>query len=206
MTCTHCGHEFCWVCLSSNWSDHNCNVYEELEQQDENRRARFFSQRVNVHRRSELFARESLQKVGGTMEAIAEKLHVEDEEEAQNILEFAMKTLVDARGFLLNSYIAAFGLNRDDVYKEEFETHQAQVELLTERLSLLTENIHAVFEPGEAQQLRSRFQAIMLTGGALALYIRRIDLFMSNVMSLKEDETTAALESKNNATTKSRDI
>lgn len=182
MTCTHCGHEFCWVCLSSNWSDHNCNIYGELEEQDENRRARFFSRRVEVHRRSELFARNSLLKTEDTVGEIAATLILDDEDEAHRILEYALRILVDARRFLLNSYIAAFGLNRDFSYRKEFETHQAQVEVLTERLSLLTENIPAVFQEGEEKELRSRMQAISLTGSALALYIRRIDLFMSNFM------------------------
>ena len=117
------------------------------------------------------------------MVEISRRLHFEDIDDAHDILEFALKTLASARCFLLNSYIAAFGLNRDDVYRKEFETHQAQVELLAERLSLLTENISKTFEPGEENELRSRLQSVLLTGGALSLYIRRIDLFMSNFMS-----------------------
>lgn len=183
MTCTHCGHEFCWVCLSPNWNDHNCNIYQELEQRDDNRRARFFSRRVDAHRISEQFAREGLRQVEDTMDDLAMKVRISDEEEAHKTLECAFKILADARNFLRNSYIAAFGLNRDDIYRQEFETHQAQVELLTERLSLLTESISRSFQTGDERDLHARFKAIILTSGALSLYIRRVDLFMSNFMS-----------------------
>lgn len=60
---------------------------------------------------------------------------------------------------------------------------QAQVELLTERLSQLTENISVSTQGGEGRELQARFQAIVLTSGALSLYIKRVDLFMSNFMS-----------------------
>lgn len=185
MTCSHCGHEFCWVCLSPNWSDHSCNIFDELEQQDDdNRRARFFSNRVDAHRMSERFAREGLARLEDTMYALAGKFRAIDiDDEKADILEGALKILAHARNFLLNSYIAAFGLNRDDAYRREFETHQAQVELLTERLDLLTQSVTDEFQVGEDKELQSRFKAILLTSGALSLYIRRVDLFMSNFMS-----------------------
>uniref|UniRef100_A0A7S3P536 RBR-type E3 ubiquitin transferase n=1 Tax=Amphora coffeiformis TaxID=265554 RepID=A0A7S3P536_9STRA len=185
MTCTHCGHEFCWVCLSPNWSDHSCNIFQELEQQDDaNRRARFFSHRVNAHRMSERFAREGIKQLDDTIEDLARKIYVEDEEEAYQCIENGLTVLADARNFLLNSYIAAFGLNRDNVYKHEFETHQAQVELLTERLSQLTESLEGEsFKAGEEKVFQARLKSILLTSGALSLYIRRVDLFMSSFMS-----------------------
>lgn len=181
MTCLQCGHEFCWVCLSPNWSDHSCNIFEELEEQDDdNRRARFFSNRVDAHRMSERFAREGLTRLEDTMYVLASKFRATDIDELADILEGALTILATARNFLLNSYIAAFGLNRDDVYRREFETHQAQVELLTERLDLLTQSVAEDFQVGEEKDLRARFKGVFLTSGALSLYIRRVDLFMSN--------------------------
>lgn len=112
------------MCLSPNWSDHSCNIFEELEEQDDNRRARFFSRRVDAHRMSARFALEGIKRLEDTVEDLASKLFVEDEEEAYNVLKNGLTILADARSFLFNSYIAAFGLNRDDVYKSEFETHQ----------------------------------------------------------------------------------
>jgi hypothetical protein len=182
MTCTQCGHQFCWVCMSSNWADHNCNVFDDLEQDDGTRRARFFSQRVVAQQESEDFAQHSLQKLDKLTDKMWRKFSFLDDE-AFDSFESALEILIAARSFLKNSYISAFGLNRDDVYREEFETHQAHVTSLTERLSLLTANLPDDFDTEEENQVRSRFQAIRLTSSAVSLYIQRIDAFMANFMS-----------------------
>jgi hypothetical protein len=182
MSCTQCGHQFCWVCMSPNWADHNCNVFDDLEQDDGTRRARFFSQRVLAQQQSEDFARHSEQTLDTLTDKMWRKFSFLDDE-AFDIFERALKIIVDARSFLKNSYVSAFGLDRDDVYRQEFETHQAHVTSLSERLSLLTANLPDDFDTEEEKLVRSRFQAIRLTSSAISLYIQRIDAFMANFMS-----------------------
>lgn len=169
--------------MSPNWADHNCNdVFDDLEQDDGTRRAGFFSRRVLAQQQSEDFARHSLQILDTLTDKMWRKFSFLDDE-AFDIFERALKILVDARSFLKNSYVSAFGLNRDDVYRQEFETHQAHVTSLTERLSLLTANLPDDFDTEEEKLVRSRFQAIRLTSSAISLYIQRIDAFMANFMS-----------------------
>jgi hypothetical protein len=62
----------------------------------------------------------------------------------------------------MNSYIAAYGMKSNQVYREHFETHQAQLQIFTEGLSFLTENIPRLFEPHEEDEFRVRFKAILL--------------------------------------------
>ena len=83
---------------------------------------------------SERFARDGINRLEDTVDDLARKLYLEDAEEVYNTLESGLKMLVEARNFLLNSYIAAFGLTRDDVYKHEFETHQVSCSRTNEKL------------------------------------------------------------------------
>jgi hypothetical protein len=84
----------------------------------------------------------------------------------------------------MNSYIAAYGMKSNQVYRERFELHQAQLQMFTERLSFLTENIPRLFEAHEEEEFRVRFKAIFLYSTCASNYIIRVDYFVSHVIKI----------------------
>ena len=90
-------------------------------------------------------------------------------------VEEAAEALLTARRFLKHSYVAAWAI-RDDVAKREvFESHQATLELLTERLSRMTmANIDPIFHEHGAKGIRDHFRSMAFHTSSVMEYMQRI--------------------------------
>jgi hypothetical protein len=152
-----------------------CNRYEasECAADDLERRALFVADRFQAHDGAEKFARDQYQSFHEKPEKLAETFWflTEDDEE---ILFCALETVVDARVFLKNSYIASFGLRNEPDNLGILESHQAALELFTERLSQLTEtNLQRLYlEKGE-QKVKSHFRGLAFYYASVRNYMER---------------------------------
>jgi hypothetical protein len=97
---------------------------------------------------------------------------VNDNDEAT--LHDALETVIDARKFLKNSYIASFGLRSEAAKLGILESHQSALEMFTERLSQLTEtNLQRCFlEKGE-QGVTSHFRGLSFYRVSVENYMGR---------------------------------
>jgi hypothetical protein len=169
MNCSQCGADFCWLCLAplrSHLEGHTCNRYDPVNsaQDDQERRALFYVGRHQAHNDALLFAQGQLRKIesGRKNSDVLDIYH-------ESLLA-AVKTLVTAREFLKNSYIAAWAL-RNDVQREIFESHQATLEHVTEQLSYrTTQNVDAVY----SDRIQSHFRSIDFLTICVTKYMQRI--------------------------------
>ena len=181
MTCTSCGTEFCWICLSLDWQDHVCNVFDSLTGVDDFERLRFFSHRVNAHLQSGRAAQTLLDNFEEHAQAIQYHTRFCDDTHL-TILKGAWITLVRGRKYLANSYIAAYGMPEEmETYvQEEFQSHQSQLQLFLEQLSLLCDNVPNIYKTAgrSERDFRLRIRGIRFCAVAVSGYMHRVDSFM----------------------------
>lgn len=142
MTCT-CGVQFCWLCLtqlSRHSENHTCNRYDPTDDanDDHERRALFVAERYDAHLQAEQFAESQYKTTKEKPEKLVEIFWFLTQED-EDRLNDALLTLCKARKFLRNSYVASFGLRDHPGLLETLENYQSALEMLTERLSQLTE-------------------------------------------------------------------
>mmetsp|Transcript_29925 Transcript_29925/g.45997 ORF Transcript_29925/g.45997 Transcript_29925/m.45997 type:complete len:1188 (-) Transcript_29925:232-3795(-) len=185
MTCGKCHQEFCWLCLSVlGFHDevHACNQYDPAEdaEDDYERHALFVYDRYQAHDESEDFARLHMKKVSEQPEKLVEMFWFLTNED-ERVLHDGLETVIRARQVLKNSYVASFGLRKDPQKMQSLQSHQAALELFTERLSQLTErNLHSLLaEKGQARLIQ-HFQGLAFYSVSVSRYMQRfLDLCTS---------------------------
>ena len=180
MTCQKCKTQFCWLCLTKlhvHSQAHTCNSYDPgMDADDESeRRALFVTDRYKAHEEGEKFALDQARDFENKAEKLVEMfwfLSVDHEE----ILRMVLETLVDARTFLKHSYVAAFGMRKEPARLKRLETHQATLELFTERLSQLAEtNLHPLYLVHGEEHVKNHFRAMSFYQVSVANYMERIN-------------------------------
>lgn len=176
--CTQCGFDFCWLCLAQlqmHMEPHACNRYDQSSnaENDEERRALFFTERYQAHDEAEDFSKDQVKITAEKADKIAKKFWFLSEDHYDTLVE-AQKTLVTARNFLKFSFIAVWAM-REPVKRGFFESHQATLEMVTERLNQMTtarwEDIYKVH--GE-RALNLHFRSMAFLTLSVRSYIQRI--------------------------------
>lgn len=184
MTCSQCGTNFCWLCLSllqTHSEAHTCNRYDPVssEGDDEMRRSLFFTARYQSHKEAGEFAQKHFRQMEET-DMIADENWFVADDNYDSILS-AVKILVVARTFLQNSYIAAWAMRNDTPRREVFEGHQATLELVTEQLSRKTMlKLHLLFQDQGAKGIREHFRSMDFLASSVLKYMERIRVSVSH--------------------------
>jgi hypothetical protein len=190
MQCSQCRFDFCWLCLGplrSHLEPHICNRYESHKsaEDDEERRALFFTDRFKAHDDAEVFAKREVQSFMEKKDKLSsETLWFASDDDLDGMLS-AAETLVQARHFLKNSYVAAWAMRKmthlDE--RDSFENHQANLELFTEKLSqLILTNVHNLYVEHGGRAIHMHFRAMTFSTASLVKY-------MSRIQSLMEQQT-----------------
>lgn len=180
MRCSMCRHDFCWLCLGhlrTHLEPHICNRYEphQSAEDDEERRALFFTDRFKAHDDAEMCAKGELRSFEEKKNKLAsETLWFASDEDLDNILH-ANRTLVRARSFLKNSYVAAWAMRKDLEHRDDFESHQANLELFTEKLSqLLLTKVQQLYTEQGARAIHMHFRAMVFSTASVISYMDRM--------------------------------
>ena len=162
MTCSRCRAEFCWLCLSPlrhHDEPHTCNRFEPQHgaRNERERRAVFFTDRYSAHSEALKYLLEI--KTNGTRDSLFHR--------APDLWELALKTLVEARLFLKNSYVAAWAMEEDSHKRKVFEGYQGNLEMFTEKLSRMVVQ-KVTWDQGNF------FRAVEFSTQSILKYIARI--------------------------------
>jgi ariadne-1 len=186
MRCSQCGHDFCWLCLTalgSHLEPHICNRYEPHQSaaNEDERRALFFTDRFKAHADAEQFAKREVLAFEEKREKLANEILWFASDEDLDNLYTAATSLVRARNFLKNSYVAAWAMRNDLEHRDVFESHQANLELFTEKLSqlLLLTKVHQLYIEQGARAIHMHFRAIAFSTGSILKYMDRVLDFMN---------------------------
>ena len=184
MICERCETQFCWLCLTklqAHSEDHVCNRYDPSSnaEDDLERRALFNADRYQAHDQAEQFALDQRKSLLEKPEKLTEMFwFLTTDDEA--ILQAALGTVIDARRFLKNSYIASFGSRSDSTKLAVLESQQAALEIFTERLSQLTEtNLQRLYTEKGEKRLQAHFRGLDFYRVSVMKYI---DRFLANVL------------------------
>jgi len=138
MTCSHCSHHFCWVCLGNfDHINHSCNKFKEETGVDPNsERARInkfihFYNRYMTHEQSSKLEDKLLKIAEETMQTLAGEGHSWIDVQ---FVKHATLTLMEARNMLKYTYTYGYFLP-EHVNRDLFEFLQSDLEAGTERLS-----------------------------------------------------------------------
>ena len=179
MTCP-CGVQFCWQCLtklSRHSESHTCNRYSPIAHSADNdeRRALFVAERYDAHLIAEEFATRQLESTKKRLEKLIETFSFLTEED-ETVLCDALLILCRARKYLRNSYIASYGLRANQLGLDVLENYQGALEMLTERLSELTEtNLHHLFMQKGEYAIKRHFHGLGFFSASVSNYIVRFN-------------------------------
>lgn len=179
MTCSRCGADFCWLCLSllqTHMQTHTCNQYDPTADaaDDEERRALFFTDRFQAHDDAGLYANDKLKVLNEKGESLAGRLWFVAEQEFETLVE-TTEELVAARQFLKWSYVAAWAIRSEPVKLDVFQMSQATLELVTERLTQMAlANLEQVFATQGERGVRLHFRAMTFLRSTIRRYKQRI--------------------------------
>jgi len=151
MTCGHCSHRFCWMCLGAfDHKDHSCNKLKEESGVDPNSsRAKlnkyiFFFSRYQNHQQSFLLEDKLMGKAQKIMQELTDKgiswIDVQ-------FIKQATQSLMECRNMLKYTYVYGHYLPKQ-VNRSIFEYLQADLEAAVEKLSELLE------APGDIDRLK----------------------------------------------------
>lgn len=186
MTCQHCRTEFCWLCLTklrAHLEAHSCNQYDATLDADNEieRRALFLADRYQAHEEAELFARD---QQSGIPEYTSNWFLSEGD---YVVLREALGVVVEARSFLKNTYITSFGLRKNATVLAEYTSHQGALELLTEKLSQLTEmNLLRIYAEKGEQSVINHFRRLRVYKVSVSNYMTRVLDLAPRDSSLKQ--------------------
>jgi ariadne-1 len=185
MKCTQCGFDFCWLCLAQlqmHMEPHACNRYDQSlnAEDDEERRALFFTERYQAHDEAEDFSRDQVRITAEKAEEIAKKFWFLSEAHYDTLVE-AQMTLVKARNFLKHSFIAVWAMRREPVKRGFFESHQATLEMVTERLSQMT-----IARWDEIYKLQGE-RALCLHFRSMGFLTLSVQSYIQRILSLESD-------------------
>jgi ariadne-1 len=183
--CTQCGFDFCWLCLAQlqmHMEPHACNRYDQASnaEDDEERRALFFTERYQAHDEAEDFSRDQVKITAEKADEIAKKFWFLSEDHYDTLVE-AQKTLVTARNFLKYSFIAVWAMRREPVKRGFFESHQATLEMVTERLSQMT-----IARWDEIYKLQGE-RALCLHFRSMGFLTLSVQSYMQRILTLESD-------------------
>ena len=187
MTCSQCSYEFCWLCLGplrNHLEPHSCNRYEQHEgaENESERRALFFSERFEVHDQAAAFAKNQAEAIVEKREKLATDMWFVSDEYL-DLRERAARTLLEARNFLKNSYVAAWAMKDKLDIRDSFESYQANLELFTEKLSLLLiamTKLHNLHHEGGERAIHMHFRAVLFSTTSIEKYMGRILSLLDN--------------------------
>ena len=151
---------------------HQCNKYEPHHgaRNERERRAAFFTDRYDAHSEALKYVMESNER-DGTRDSFSD--------EYLDLRELALKTMVDARVFLMNSYVAAWAMEEDSHTSKVFEGYQGNLELFTEKLNRMVVQ-QVTWDQGE-RQVTNFFRAMEFS-------TKSIQKYMARILALVEDE------------------
>jgi len=191
MTCSQCRAEFCWICLAplrSHQEAHTCNRYDPVsaaESPDE-ARALFFTDRYQVHEQSETYYATRLLSLDRQVTELTEKVWFRGDMDEVEIHRRVAHTLVQARHFLKSSYVEAWALKSDNASADQtrceiFESQQATLELITERLSHFSQrNLDQLFDHSHLLGIRMHYRTLSFLVSCVEQYQQRILALLNN--------------------------
>ena len=178
MRCSQCAYDFCWTCLGqldTHLAPHECNRYNPDASQQT--RSIFYSDRFQAHEEAERYARMHLSNLDNDVQQLFDRIYNLDDG-IPDIVKTTRETLLDARGFLKYSYVAAYGMSGDSLFLRSFESHQGALELVVEKLSVLSKySLLDVFVDEGRQALQMRLRS-------MAFYAMTIERYMERIQSL----------------------
>ena len=179
MNCRHCNTDFCWLCLSvlDAHLPHVCNRYDSIDsaEDDFERQALFTIKRYEAHGVAAEFTLDQYKSFDA--EKLLETFWFLDEDEDPEVLAEALKTLLAARDFVKNSYVAMMGLRGHEKNLKRHEEHHACLEMFTERLSQLTEtNLHRLYTLEGQLGIRLHFRRLAFYTASVTKYMERMAL------------------------------
>lgn len=183
MHCTLCGVHFCWLCLSDlrlHMEAHSCNTYNPMESadNDDERRAIFFTERFGSHWEGEHYCRKRLTHYESERESVVDRHWYLSGDQLNDVCD-ALDDIADARRFLQYSYVSAWSRSmRRDPDVARFTQLQAALENITERLSTLTlaANFESIYHE---HRLGSHFRTMSFLQEALHIFMKRMQVEVS---------------------------
>ena len=178
MQCSHCKTDFCWLCLSvldSHLGPHTCNRYDSTDsaEDDYERRALFTISRYEAHDAAAAFTMDQYKSFDP--EKLLQTFWFLDEGEDPEIMDQALKMLLEGRKFLKNSYVAMLGLGKDTEGLKLHEDHHACLEMFAERLCQLTEtNLQSLYTSQGDYGIRLHFRRLAFYTASVAKYMERM--------------------------------
>lgn len=192
MTCSRCSVNFCWLCLTTlvrHSEPHTCNRYDPVSAatDESEKHALFFTERFEAHENAEEFSRRNLKHAEEFSnrnlrhpedgnEKVYEQLWFIDEIESKQLVEI-IKVLIQARQFLKFSYVEAWSIQCDPKGKDVFTSYQASLELMTERLGQMADNIHGlcrVYNDEGDHGIRMHFRSMSFVASTVQQFQHRI--------------------------------
>jgi hypothetical protein len=155
---------------------HACNRYEASSnaEDDEERRALFYTERYQAHDEAEDFSKDQVKITAEKADEIAQKFWFLSEDYFDTLVE-AQTTLVTARNFLKHAFIALWAMRGEPVKRDFFESHQATLEIVTERLSqMATAKLDEIFKVQGERALRLHFRSMGFLTSSVQSYMQRI--------------------------------
>lgn len=171
MNCASCHHDFCWICLSSNYHDHKCSMYDTKTKSEVKKESEFA---VDVNRYMHYLKRYKAHTDSLQFERKLRSILIHKIQEGDDWLLFARDVLFQCRRTVINASIYSYfsfdyqTLNlqllakekemngkqqqrlRDDrdkkvrsleIYRDLFENHLHDLEKSTEALSKMLESL-----------------------------------------------------------------
>ena len=157
-------------------------MFDSLTGVDDLARVQFFRHRVDAHEGAVRMVQRLLDRFDEHSKYLRDHSR-HCEEYHIGIIHKAWLTLAASRRYLANSYVAAFGIaEMDDATKEEFNTHQSQLQVFVEQLNLLSDNVRNIAELREGKDFQRRFKGIDFCSVAVNGYVQRVDSFMRKIV------------------------
>jgi len=184
MKCSHCGTNFCWLCLkllNRHLEPHTCSRYnlEDSAQDDYERRMLFTIPRYEAHDAAAKFSKQQYENLD--QQELLETFWFLDEDKDPEIMARALETLLEGREFLKNSYVAMLGLRNDAKRLKLHEDHHACLEMFTERLSQLAEtNLPRLYTLQGQRGIGLHFRRLAFYTTSVSKYMERMTACIHN--------------------------
>lgn len=171
MTCTACGHEFCWLCLSSDWASHTCrsNLNWELPQGEE----KFRAVRPHVMRQEQSEANE-IRRLAALNSTEGHFRGLGLSETEFDIVREVSNEVLRARKFLRLACTALYGLSGEKTL-ETFDEMRSDLQVFVE---FLTQQLDLVVRVSDDQGMISPLRAFYFCKTAISVYEKRLEVFL----------------------------
>jgi len=203
MTCSSCNTHFCWICLTiigndGNLNKHVCNRFDPRTEWSEKRRNEFYLSRFEACADGEKFAAIKVDCLATMLDDLADT-HLPFSMEDFEILKKAREELVHVRSFLKWTYVIAWAWSPGNAFgattpasgdlassceasakRDLFESHQATLEMFTEKLARLTEmSLEEMYSTRGERYFRMHFRALAFHTQVLEKYVDRMVEFLA---------------------------